>query len=382
MVRMRDVLRSVRDIKRPGQSGDYNSTHSSEEGGLKFPASSAKHPAADAPSEPHQAEQEGSAREEMEDRQANLEIIEVTPTEKQPEKREKPTSPYHIAIEAVNELLDHVSSDIPFDLEAVEGQATIFAEMLSKSDQLFMHALSAKKMMSSLAQHAVSVSIIAIKVAFGMGYSREKVIEVGLCGMVHEVGMTRVPPDILDKRGELSQTEYEQIKQHPIHGRKILETVRDEYPFLPDVIAQEHERWNGNGYPFGLKGEEIHEYAQIIGMADTFVALTHVRHYRDNFIAYKAIQSIIERRNIDFSARLIKALIDVISIFPVHSLVKLNNGSIARVIQTNKQFPVRPVIEVIVDSNNNKLLQPQQVDLSQEPMIYIVSPVLDESAYM
>lgn len=116
-------------------------------------------------------------------------------------------------------------------------------------------------------------------------------------------------------------------------------------------------------------------------MADTFIALTHLRHYRDNFIAYKAIQSIIERRNIDFSAKMIKTLIDVISIFPVQSLVKLNDGCVARVVQTNKNFPVRPVIEVVMDAKGSKLESIEKIDLSKEPMIYIVSPVLDENAY-
>lgn len=147
------------------------------------------------------------------------------------------------------------------------------------------------------------------------------------------------------------------------------------------MVYQEHERWNGNGYPQGLKENGITEYAQVLGLADSFIALTHTRHYRDNFIAYKAMQSIIERRNLDFSARMIKALIDVISIFPVDSLVKLNNGAIAKVIRTNKNYPVRPVIQLISDSRGNRIEKEEVVDLSNEPMIYIVSPVLDEAAY-
>jgi len=253
---------------------------------------------------------------------------------------------------------------------------------LEKGDQLFIQALAARRVVNSMAQHSINVAIVAIKIGMGLKYPREKRIELGIAAMVHEVGMTRVPREILDKRGGLSASEFEEIKKHPLHGRAILEPLLDEYPFLPKVIAQEHERWNGNGYPFGLKDGEIHEYAQAIGLADTFIALTHLRHYRDNFIAYKAIQSIIERRNIDFSARTIKALIEVVSIFPVDSLVKLNDGSIARVISTNPAFPVRPVIEMIADPRGGRLPSLKEINLSNEPMIYIVSPVLDEAAYV
>lgn len=397
MVRMRDVLKSMRDMKRPGQEESSDSDEQREKGGLRFPEPSSRSKTPQQmpfPSPSSEKPGEGSgetppASEELppppsaphEARTASGAPAEETFTSKEAEEA-RAESPYHKAIRTIDDFLQEAKGEEPFDLEPVEKVSAKFVDMLLESDQLFLQALSARMTMTSMAQHSANVAIVAIKIAGGLGLPKEQMIEVGMAGMVHEVGMVRVPDDIINKRGELSPSEYEKIKQHPLFGRQILEAVRDEYPFLPDVIVQEHERWNGNGYPFGLKENDIHEYAQIIGLADTFVALTHMRHYRDNFIAYKAIQSIIERRNIDFSARMIKALIDVISIFPVYSLVKLNNGSIARVVQTNKKYPVRPVIRLVANSKGQKIEKEEIVDLSNEPMIYIVSPVLDEAAYM
>ena len=385
MVRMRDVLKSMRDVKRPGQDNRTDTGENQEKGGFKFPAPPSHSSAPQMPlaeqqntKAPAPVEEKVDTDSPLHDHQLQQAAEEQVPAEVAPDKK---TSPYHNAIQVIDEFLQLAKSEEPFDLDAIEEVARQFTEMLLESDQLFLQAISARMTMTSMAQHSANVAVVAIKIANGLEMDKEKMIEVGMCGMVHEVGMVRVPDEIINKRGELSASEYEKIKQHPLFGRQILEAVQDEFPFLSDVIVQEHERWNGNGYPFGLKEADIHEYAQILGLADTFVALTHMRHYRDNFIAYKAIQSIIERRNIDFSAKMIKALIDVISIFPVHSLVKLNNGSIARVVQTNKKYPVRPVIQLVANAKGQKVEKEETIDLSNEPMIYIVSPVLDEAAY-
>lgn len=369
MVRMRDVLRSVNDIRRPGQGSESDRDRVGGEKDFEFPSSRSS-----GFSIPPSHGENGKQPVET---SASVETESSAPAPAPVPSK----SLYHSAIEAVDSFLASVGQDQPFKLDEILHLVEQFAEALSGSDQLFMQALSARRTITSMAQHSVNVAIVAIKVAYGLKYSRQQVIEVGLCGMVHEAGMMRVPDSVLTKRGDLTPNEQELIRNHPKYGYEILQAVVDMFPFLPDVVHQEHERWNGKGYPQGLETNDIHEYAQVLGLADSFIALTHIRHYRDNFIAYKAMQAIIERRNVDFSARMIKALIDVISIFPVDSLVKLNNGAIAKVIRTNKNYPVRPVIQLLSDSRGLKVENEQIIDLSNEPMIYIVSPVLDESAY-
>ncbi len=358
MVRMRDVLRSARDVVRTERTDPEKPEQGG--GGFAFPA-------------PKGAPVPGGA---------SSSLNQPAPEE---EKKEKPDSSpktdlYFDVIKTVDDFLTVVRDGEPFHLDDIEKKATEMAHSLQEGDHLFMKGLSSRRSQKEMPEHSVNVAIVAIKVAFGLRLPFNKVVEAGIAALVHEVGMLRVPQEVLTKKGELTPMEFQMIKQHPLHGKAILEEIADEHPFLAEVVSQEHERWNGNGYPMGLKEDQIHLYAQIIGIADTFVALTHHRHYKDNFIAYKAIQSIIERRNKDFSARLIKSLIDVISIFPVDSLVKLNDGNVARVTKTNKAYPVRPVIKVVRNSQGEEI-DGKIMDLSQEPMIYIVSPVLDEDAY-
>lgn len=365
MVRMRDVLRSVNDVRRPGQN--IAKSNGNEAGGedLNFPQSASSGFSAPPGMTPRPVPEKpaGSASAPQENPSAQRSTL------------------YHDAIAAVEEFLAQAAEQKPFTLENIVTQAERLVEALSSSDQIFMQALSARKTITSMGQHSVNVAIVAIKIAIGLHYDRQRQIEVGIASMVHEVGMVRVPEAVLTKRGELTPSEQDMIRRHPEYGLDILAAIEDKFPFLPAVVYQEHERWNGKGYPQGLSENDIHEYAQVLGLADSFIALTHTRHYRDNFIAYKAMQAIIERRNVDFSAKMIKALIDVISIFPVDSLIKLNNGVIAKVVKTNKNYPVRPVIQLVSDSRGARIDGEEIVDLSNEPMIYIVSPVLDEAAY-
>ncbi len=377
MVRMRDVLKSAKDVVRPGRTESLASSESeqSPQKGYSFPSR-------DLHSQPQMKPMQQPQKSPYDTHSYS---IDRKPANDALFAREESDSHkldlYHEGIEAIDHFLKLVQNGDNYDLTDIADISERVIESLAKDDRLFTQGLADREAVSSLAQHSINVATIAIKIAIGMKLEREKVVEVGISAMVHEVGMVKIPNEILTKKSELDASEIEIIKQHPIHGRKVLEVLKEEYPFLPEVVVQEHERWNGGGYPFGLKEDEIHTYAQILGLAVTFIALTHHRHYRDNFIAYKAIQSIIERRNKDFSAKMIKVLIDVISIFPVGSLVKLNDGSVARVKQTSKQYPIRPVIKLIQNAKGEKIEADSILDLSKEPMIYIVSPILDASSY-
>ncbi len=366
MVRMRDVLKSVRDVVPGARQQDSDKADAGS--GYSFPGQT--------------GEKRDQAKHSFPDQD-----VKAPDTESGQESQDGATYSsdpnfYLNAIDVVEDFLACAAADDLQNLTNLVDTNKRMIESLKNDDELFLQCLAARDQESSLAQHSVNVAIVVIKMALGMSeFREEQVEEVGLSALVHEVGMIKVPEEILNKKGELTSAETRLIKQHPVYAKAILDTLRDEYPYLPVVVSQEHERWDGNGYPYGLKADNIHLYAQVIGISDTFFAYTHERHYRDNFIAYKAIQSIIERRNKDFSAAIIKALIDVISLFPVGSLVKLNDGSVARVIKTHKDYPIRPTIEIIQDAQGHKMPNPPPTDLSRNPMIHIVSPILDVSAY-
>ena len=190
--------------------------------------------------------------------------------------------------------------------------------------------------------------------------------------------MLSVPDEVLEKP-KLSREELELLHNHPVESQRMIEKFGDQFSWMGKVAVQVHERQDGSGYPFGLEGDDIHETALIIGIADTYEAMTHPRADRKARVTYNALSEIIDVRNTLFNPNHIRALIRIVSIFPLGSLVKLNNSCIGRVVGVNKLYPTRPLMEILIDPQGTRLSPSTIMDLGEEPMIYIVDPAIEES---
>ena len=131
----------------------------------------------------------------------------------------------------------------------------------------------------------------------------------------------------------------------------------EKYKWLAEVVSQEQEREGGQGYPRGLLGNEIHEYAKVIGMVDVYEALSHPRPQRKRFLPYEATKVIVNSSKNMFPQKLIRALLTKLSCFPTGSYVVLNSKAIGRVVETNEASPLRPIIEMLYDSMGKKLAE-------------------------
>jgi len=219
--------------------------------------------------------------------------------------------------------------------------------------------------------HSINTMILSLKVGQGMGYSREKLFELGLAALFHDLGMFLVPDEILRKPDTLTTEESEAVRKHPEMSRDILSTRGGTYPWLSEVVYQHHEREEGQGYPRGLRGDRIHDYAKIIGIVDTYEAMTHNRPHRRAI----SVRELIESKNQQFAPRIIKVFLEQISLYPMGSYVKLNNKSIAIVIDTNDQQPLRPVVNVLYDGQGNKMKVDQLVNLKENSLLWVVGNV-------
>ena len=195
---------------------------------------------------------------------------------------------------------------------------------------------------------------------------------------MHNLGMLSIPPEILASRKEIKPEQMALLHNHPIESQQIIKDFDPSFAWIGDIVVQVHERRDGSGYPNGLAKKEIHEFAQIIGLADTYEAMTFPRPDRKAKIAYAALKELLTKGHRLFERNLIKSLFDIVSMFPLGSLVKLNNNEIGRVIRTNRQHPTRPIIEVLLDGRGRRVGEERTVDLVEEPMIYVMDPAIDE----
>ena len=295
---------------------------------------------------------------------------------------------YRMAEEALGRLASSSSQPSnPFQLEGLARVAmmeeftkiaTGFVDTLQQSDHFVAKAITGKKG-SPIISNMVNVSILATKLGMGIGYQREALIGLALAGLLHDVGMLQLPASLLSKPDKLSEAERAQIKQHPEIGFQMLSKLGAQYAWLAQVAWQEHERWNGQGYPRGLKGDQIHEYARIIGIVDIFDALVSPRPYRRRLLPHEAVRELLTAEKTAFSSQIIKALIQQFTLFPLGTMVQLNTGEVGVVTQLNPRYPLRPVVSVNQGASGPGTGAVKFVDLSATTLVHITEVVGSET---
>ncbi|OHE41832.1 MAG: diguanylate cyclase [Tenericutes bacterium GWF2_57_13] len=161
--------------------------------------------------------------------------------------------------------------------------------MRSQTIDLIMHTLFAKNPRE--AKHSERVGFICEKIAIFLGLGESIIHDMRIAGMMHDIGKIGIGENILNKPGRLTEDEWTQMKKHPEIGYRILSTTQ-EFSMIADFIMQHHERWNGCGYPKGLKAEEILQQARIIAIADSYDAMTSERTYQAKMTDEEALLEI------------------------------------------------------------------------------------------
>ncbi|MDI6792003.1 MAG: HD-GYP domain-containing protein [bacterium] len=255
------------------------------------------------------------------------------------------------------------------------------------SEKLVKEVISNRKAMLELFQmksfeeytfvHSINVCLISILVGIEMGYTESDLKKLAGGALFHDIGRLKLPKELLDCSRSLTPKELSEIKQHPIYGLEIIKD--DEIDEISRVIIlQHHERNNGQGYPYGLKGTEIHPAAVICGLADVYDALTSKRPYRNALMPYEAMKHIVIASADNFRPEITGCFLRSLSIYPMGSLVKLNTGEIGRVVRANRKAVMRPVVRFLLDYEGEPFADLIEIDLTQHPHRYIAEAVNEE----
>lgn len=220
-------------------------------------------------------------------------------------------------------------------------------------------------------RHSVQSSMLSMAMGIDAGFSDEELQAIGLGCLVHDVGMLLVPARLLGV-GPISDRDRRELMRHPLPAAEALARLKDSSASdARNVAAQIHERLDGSGYPYGLKGSAIDRLARYAAVSDTFLGMIAPRPHRESHEPYRAMEDLLFAAHRGrFEAAAVRALLRVVSLYPIGSCVWLSDGRVGRVVRSNAEAVDRPVI-VAMDLNIDPPV-PQTVDLSVNPDLYVV----------
>lgn len=211
--------------------------------------------------------------------------------------------------------------------------------------------------------HSVNVAILSIIVGKALKLKDKELYELGIAAVLHDIGKVYIDKDILLKKGQLTDEEFEIIKTHSENGYKHLKNSY-EIPTASYIgVLQHHEKYDGTGYPMRKKEDDISLYGRIICIADVYDAITSNRPYREAMLPSEAMEYIMANSGTMFDSRIVKVFVDHVAAYPIGTSVKLSNSREALVIDNNLGAPLRPILKVYTDEYGNFLENEYVLDL-------------------
>lgn len=216
------------------------------------------------------------------------------------------------------------------------------------------------------ARHSLNVGLLAIILGRAEGLSRVDLETVGLCGMLHDMGKSKIPLEILNKEGAFSDEEFEVMKSHTTLGFEILSQKADVIEEAANVAHSHHERLNGRGYPRALKAEDISYFSRIVAIVDAYDAITSKRVYSPAKTSLEALRILIGAKGSHFDPDLVDRFVECIGIYPAGSVAELSTKEIAIVLPTTHDKRNAPRV-LVVRNASKKSCEEKLLDLSREP---------------
>jgi HD-GYP domain-containing protein (c-di-GMP phosphodiesterase class II) len=278
---------------------------------------------------------------------------------------------YKDLIEKLNNVFLSLKAGDDVEIRMVDNIAgQLLKDIQDNHDNFIGFILGGEVSGNELAKSSVNTAILSALTAFELNLPSQKISSIVSGALLHDVGMLRLSKGITEKKGGLSEAELEQIKSHPLHSSKIVQKELFGSNEINLVALHHHERWDGQGYPDRLTGNSIDIGARIVSVVDAFEAMVSKKSYRNSLSGYQAVKNLLADNARRFDPAVIMAFTKVMGIYPIGSIVKLNDDSVGRVVNVHTNAPMRPVIQILIDKNGRPVNTPP-TDLLADKTLYI-----------
>ncbi|MCO7189156.1 HD-GYP domain-containing protein [Pseudoalteromonas sp. XMcav2-N-2] len=218
---------------------------------------------------------------------------------------------------------------------------------------------------SYLLEHSLNVSILMSIFAKHLGLERDIIEQLATGALLHDIGKIKVPNEILNKPGKLTDNEYQQMMAHAKYSYEIVgESGLGQ--IATEIAGFHHERLDGSGYPFGKKGDDLSQYVRMAAIVDVYDALTAERVYKVGLTPIRAFRILKEGTPAHYDADLLAHFINCIGVYPVGTLVKLKSERIGIVASSNPNEPLKPVVKVFYHAKNMLYTEVKDIDLADK----------------
>ncbi len=269
---------------------------------------------------------------------------------------------------ATREIFESIAHDKHINVEVVHEALDGMVDSIERNPDALMWLAKLKQSDNEAYNHAMNVSITMMALANFMALPKKQVKDLGLAGLLQDIGKAKIDPDLLHKEDKITAADYEVFKKHVEYTIELLNVTDNITSNVIQTVSQHHERIDGSGYPNKLIGKQIALTGQLAGLVDTYCALTTDRAYAKGVYNQVALEEIHQCRDSKFSGVLIDQIVQFLGMYPVTSLVELNTGEVGVVIEQNSVRRLLPRVLILLNPDKTKNEYPSTINLLNAPL--------------
>jgi len=282
------------------------------------------------------------------------------------------------AEQAISNIMADVKLGQQVEMEQVTPVVDKMAESVLNNHNALLGLSRIRSMDTYTFEHSVNIGVLMMSFTKSRGMPEKIIKEVGVGGLLHDIGKALTPTEILNKAGKLTDEEFVIMRQHVVDSRLILEKTPGISRDALDVAALHHEKYDGSGYPDGKKGDEISIIGQMSAIVDVYDALTADRCYHKGQDPSIVLKRMLSWTGSHFNPKLMHEFIQCVGIYPPATLVMLSNKHLAVVVENNKNL-LLPRVVVVLNTATNETIDPVLVDLSKQDKLKVISSESDQA---
>ncbi|WPL18739.1 Cyclic di-GMP phosphodiesterase response regulator RpfG [Thiorhodovibrio winogradskyi] len=268
------------------------------------------------------------------------------------------------AVSVINGLMSDLRLGQQLDLEQTAPMLTEMTDSIFRNQHALLGLQRIRRRDRYTFEHSVNVAVLMIAFGRSLGLERDVLHEIGTGALLHDIGKTLVPSDILNKPERLTEHELKIMQEHVEHTERLLNAAPGISPASLQVAAEHHERMDGSGYPNRKAGEAISQFGRMAAIVDIYDAITSDRVYHQGMEPSLALRKLLEWSHYHVDSELVQHFIRCVGIYPVGTLVRLASQRIGMVMESNSNHLLQPVVRVFLDAKRRRYLDVHDLDLS------------------